>query len=72
MKNKCPICKKTDCIPCVAFNNVENYGSNNFVVKCLKCGEYIQVGLSREVNINFIEATDVKDLSFSDFQCEPK
>lgn len=45
--------------------NVENFGSNIFVVRCNKCGHKNRVSLRRRVDYQFVaEASEKSDLSF--------
>ena len=53
--NKCPYCKRRDCVPAVVLSDCDNYGSNFYTVRCIRCKKIIEVRLERKVvaiNIN--------------------
>lgn len=60
MKDKCPYCKKLDCIPEVAFTNCEIYGTESFTVKCNHCKKVLEIYLSRVVEIDGIVKSNAK------------
>jgi len=63
-KDQCPYCKGKNCVPCVAYNNVENYGDNFFNVECQHCGKIVKVHLSRIVELDLIEKSNAKKSDF--------
>ena len=52
--NKCPHCKRHDCVPVVVFRNVDNYGDKTYHVACENCGKMIAVRMSRKVHVEDI------------------
>lgn len=66
----CPHCgaSAVSCTPDVVYANVENYGSNSFVVKCCKCGKPIFIQARRRVEIETVCETSSTDFSFSNDQ----
>ena len=61
VKDKCPHCRRLECIPEVALNNVETYGSETggFNVPCNHCDRMIHIILARYVEVIEIEKSDV-------------
>jgi transcription elongation factor Elf1 len=64
VKDQCPHCGKRGCIECYVYNNVENYGSHGFNVKCKHCKKMIKVYLDRVVELVTIEKSDSKESDF--------
>ena len=58
MRNKCPYCKKTDCIPEVAFVNCENYGNTRFVVKCNHCKKVLDISLCKIITVDYVQKSN--------------
>lgn len=58
-KDKCPHCRRLNCIPSVAENNCENYGGMTCNVPCNHCGRMIYVSLARRVEVIEIEKSNV-------------
>ncbi len=58
-KDKCPHCRRLECIPSVALNNCENYGGGTHHVPCNHCGRMIEVSLARRVEVMSIEKSNV-------------
>lgn len=62
MKNiKCPYCGEEDCIPGVAYNNAECYGSGYFSLCCKVCSGALKVCICRKVYCTNISATDFEE-----------
>ena len=51
MKDKCPYCRKTHCIPEVAYTNCRIYGNEYFTVLCVHCKKVIDIFMEREVRL---------------------
>ena len=66
MEDKCPYCKKEDCIPGCVYGNAENYGGGTYYVPCDHCGRMLEVGATRVVEIYYINKSNKKreDCSF--------
>ena len=66
-KPRCPHCGRYDCVPYVAFRNVENYGDSAFNVHCTGCGRVVRVSLCRTVKVSGIYETDEEESDFAEF-----
>jgi hypothetical protein len=58
MINKCPYCKKEDCVREIAFTSAEMYGGNTFTINCKHCKKIISVHISRITKLDWVEKTD--------------
>lgn len=58
MKPKCPYCNYLNCIPEVAYTNVEFYGGGSSNICCVKCGGALRVHLTRIVKCIDIDKTN--------------
>ena len=54
MSTKCPWCKKLNCVPKIAYLNVETYGSSSFRLCCVHCEGALNVYLHRSVTCDDI------------------
>ena len=58
MKNKCPNCGKTDCVPDIAFVWTERYGHegiNKVHPACVHCGKVLDVYLKRSITVEAVD-----------------
>ena len=60
MKDKCPYCKKTNCVPEVAYTNCRIYGNEYFTVKCAHCNKVLSISMSRTVRLEIVEKSNKK------------
>ncbi|MDD5649449.1 MAG: hypothetical protein PHF86_03380 [Candidatus Nanoarchaeia archaeon] len=70
MKDQCPNCGKSNCIPEVARINTEIYGSQKVKVSCTHCGAPLQIILKRTVTLENIA---IGDFNHDDWgsKCKP-